>query len=215
MRILVCGGRNYGNINPHRTDERLREYHYIQACLNDLIIEHSTFYVPNDNWLPTDIVIIEGGATGADQAAATFAHVNYCQHEQYPADWKKYGRGAGYIRNKQMLEEGKPDLVVAFPGGRGTDLMVELATRAGVKVLQMGTKGSDMSINTPPKFQTDKYEKMFCDRMGELRGFATPGQRAGILRDLLIEEQDWLSNMASEYEDIIEAQTTMDNLNGS
>jgi hypothetical protein len=84
-----------------------------------------------------------------------------------------------------------------------------------VKVINMGSKGSDMSTNMPPKFQTERYEKIYCDRMGELRGFATPGQRAGILRDLLAEEQDWLSDMASEYEDIIEAQKAMDSLNGS
>ncbi len=36
----------------------------------------------------------------------------------FPADREKHGRAAGPIRNKQMLEEGKPDLVAAFPGGR-------------------------------------------------------------------------------------------------
>src|ERR1700688_2951363 len=106
MRILVCGGRNFGEIiKGPQSDDRLVEYHYIHACLNDLIIEHSAFYVPNDNWLPTDIVIIEGGATGVDKVAADFAIINYCQQEHYPADWKKYGKRAGYIRNKQMLDE--------------------------------------------------------------------------------------------------------------
>ena len=52
----------------------------------------------------------------------------------YPANWKKHGRAAGPIRNKQMLEEAKPDLVIAFPGGAGTANMVKQAREAGVKV---------------------------------------------------------------------------------
>ena len=47
--------------------------------------------------------------------------------EEFKADWDKFGRAAGPIRNAQMLREGKPDLVVAFPGGRGTANMVAQA----------------------------------------------------------------------------------------
>jgi hypothetical protein len=36
-----------------------------------------------------------------------------------------------------MLEEGKPDLVVAFPGGTGTANMVKQARAAGVEVLEV------------------------------------------------------------------------------
>ncbi len=50
------------------------------------------------------------------------------------ADWKRFGRGAGPKRNRQMLEE-KPDLVVAFPGGRGTAGMIRVATKAGLQVI--------------------------------------------------------------------------------
>jgi hypothetical protein len=57
---------------------------------------------------------------------------------EYPAQWHKYGRAAGPIRNQQMLAEGKPDLVLAFhddiDGSRGTKDMVNRARRAGVKV---------------------------------------------------------------------------------
>jgi hypothetical protein len=50
------------------------------------------------------------------------------------AAWHEHGRGAGPIRNRQMLEEGRPDLVVAFPGGHGTAGMIKLALKAGVPV---------------------------------------------------------------------------------
>jgi len=59
----------------------------------------------------------------------------------FPADWEKYGRAAGPIRNKQMIMEGKPDLVVAFHNNisksRGTKNMVTQARRHGIRVQMM------------------------------------------------------------------------------
>ena len=52
----------------------------------------------------------------------------------FPADWKTYGRAAGPLRNARMIAEGKPDLVLAFPGGRGTADMTRKARAAGVEV---------------------------------------------------------------------------------
>jgi hypothetical protein len=53
--------------------------------------------------------------------------MNYVPVIEFPANWKVYGRAAGPIRNMKMLLEGKPDLVVAFPGGIGTADMVKKA----------------------------------------------------------------------------------------
>lgn len=146
MRILVCGGRTYGNVvrtvgnpddEPPETQLRLKEYKHVHAVLNELTCQYSAEYKADDNWLPTDIVIIEGGAKGADSAAADFAACSYCQLVEFKAEWDKYGKRAGYLRNKRMLDEGKPDLVVAFPGGKGTANMVKLAEEAGVKVIKI------------------------------------------------------------------------------
>jgi hypothetical protein len=49
-----------------------------------------------------------------------------------PADWQKHGTAAGPIRNKQMIVSGKPDLVLAFPGGRGTADMSRRAEKHGI-----------------------------------------------------------------------------------
>jgi len=125
MKILVCGGRDFN------------DYAAVSEVLNELCIEHSENYNPDDNWLPTDITIISGKARGADTMASDFAICNFCQLEEYPADWKTHGKSAGPIRNRQMLVEGKPDLVVAFPGGRGTANMVSIAKKAGVPVLEI------------------------------------------------------------------------------
>lgn len=54
--------------------------------------------------------------------------------DAYPADWDTYGNRAGFIRNKQMLDEGKPHVVVAFPGGIGTRMMVGLAKRHNIPI---------------------------------------------------------------------------------
>lgn len=106
MRILVCGGRDF-------TDS----YKLIEE-LNKLEIT----------------TIIAGEARGADLMAKSYALSKGIAYEGYPADWNKYGNSAGPIRNKQMLDEGKPTLVVAFPGGKGTKNMINQATNYGVEV---------------------------------------------------------------------------------
>lgn len=111
MRILVCGGRNY----------------WLQSVVDKVLEE----YVEEVE------IIIEGGATGADSCAADWASRNGVKSERYRAAWKAYGKAAGYFRNKKMLDEGRPDLVIAFPGDKGTANMIKLATEAGVEVRQI------------------------------------------------------------------------------
>lgn len=147
MKILVCGGRNFGKVvrkhanpddEPAETQDRLAEYKFIHDTLNDLVLIYSKEVNPDDNWLPTDITIISGAASGADSAASDFAVINYCKLEEYPAEWDKHGVRAGYIRNQRMLDDGKPDLVVAFPGGKGTAMMIRIAKKAGIPVREVG-----------------------------------------------------------------------------
>lgn len=75
-----------------------------------------------------------GDATGADSLALTWAKHANVPHRRYAADWKKYGRKAGPIRNREMLDDFKPDCVIAFPGGRGTDDCVKAARDRGIIV---------------------------------------------------------------------------------
>lgn len=139
--VLVCGGRDFANLSDKKWGSEewttaVKQHQFISKSLSEFAIRHSKFYVPNDNWLPFDICIIAGKATGADSAAVDWASVNWCSFKEYPADWKTHGKAAGYIRNKQMLEEGKPNFVLAFPGGKGTANMVKLAEDAGVPVIK-------------------------------------------------------------------------------
>jgi hypothetical protein len=80
-------------------------------------------------------MVIAGGARGADTLAAQWAADRGIPAEVYMADWQGQGRKAGPIRNQRMLDEGRPDLVAAFPGGKGTAGMMALARKAGVPVI--------------------------------------------------------------------------------
>ena len=111
MRVLVCGGRNY--------------YNFLYACLKLDEIHAKT---------PITL-IIEGGANGADRLARRWAIVEGVPYETHEANWTRYRQLAGSERNTRMLREGKPDLVVAFPGGKGTRHMVTIATEAGVETI--------------------------------------------------------------------------------
>ena len=113
MRVLVTGGRNY--------DDRDRLF----AVLDKLHEEAGIDF------------IIEGGAKGADALAALWADFNDVGRERFEADWENQGSFAGPARNKRMLDEGQPDLVIAFPGGRGTADMVRKARRSGVDVVEI------------------------------------------------------------------------------
>jgi hypothetical protein len=79
--------------------------------------------------------VVHGGAKGADTLAAEWAAANSVAQEVYKPDWARYGRGAGPARNRDMAAAGA-DLVVAFPGGRGTADMCKQAERAGIKVVK-------------------------------------------------------------------------------
>jgi len=114
MRLLVCGGRDY-------TNKKL-----IETILNSL---------DGDPCCPN--LLIHGAAQGADSLAAGVAFDIGWNVKAFPADWTKHGKSAGPIRNAQMLKEGTPDLVIAFPGGYGTKNMMEQATKAGIPVLRV------------------------------------------------------------------------------
>jgi hypothetical protein len=74
-----------------------------------------------------------------DESAYGWALKKGLQHKTYPADWAANGKAAGPIRNAVMLRDGNPDLVMAFPGGRGTAHMVSLARKAGVEVIEVAS----------------------------------------------------------------------------
>lgn len=146
MNVLVCGGRDFGNLaaliargikSGPAYEKAKREHEFIIRKLEELSLEWPT--TPPDrygNFLP-EVKIIAGGAEGVDAVAIDWAVVNWCPFVEFRADWDKHGKAAGPIRNQRMLAEGKPDLVVAFPGGKGTAHMKRLARDAKIKVMEI------------------------------------------------------------------------------
>jgi hypothetical protein len=114
--VLVCGGRDY-----HDRDR--------------------IFFVLDLTHAANPIgYLIHGCASGADKMAETWAIQNRVPVERYPALWEEHGRRAGPIRNQLMLDDGKPDLVIAFPGGAGTADMVRRANVAGVPIVTISKR---------------------------------------------------------------------------
>jgi YspA, cpYpsA-related SLOG family len=116
LRVLVCGDRRYTH------------YMMINATLDGFLLNYPK------------MVLIEGFAKGADMIAHDWGVANLAEenHLTFPADWGALGKSAGPIRNQKMLDEGKPDIVLAFHNNikdsKGTKHMVEIATKAGVSV---------------------------------------------------------------------------------
>jgi hypothetical protein len=112
-RVLVCGGRHYND--AERIFDVLNSY------------DHDYDFS----------ILIHGAAPGADSQAARWAEIGNLRTYAFPANWKKHGKAAGPMRNQRMIEEGKPDLVIAFAGGRGTADMVNRAKAAGIEVIEV------------------------------------------------------------------------------
>lgn len=108
-RILVCGGRDYA------------DYLNIKSVLDNL----SQFFGEG-------FCIIHGAANGADSLAGNWAKENGVPVIVVPANWDYYKKAAGHIRNLWMIELCQPDLVIAFPGGRGTADMLKEAQDYGI-----------------------------------------------------------------------------------
>ena len=121
MRVVVYGGRDF-------YDES-----WLKQELCDLVWQRGNFAS-----VPKQIsVLIHGGARGVDQMAGWFGIGCGLEVIEFKAQWDKHGKAAGPIRNQQMIDEGKPELGVAFPGGKGTADMTRRLKAAGIRVIQL------------------------------------------------------------------------------
>lgn len=111
MKVIVCGSRNWPR-------------------------DHRVTIVRELAKLPSNAVIITGGARGVDEFADAVARTQRRSRIIVPANWDRHGKAAGPIRNQLMLDLG-PDLVIAFRAtgeSHGTDDMVRRAKKAGITV---------------------------------------------------------------------------------
>lgn len=116
MKILVCGDRNW----------------YDRFLIWCVLKEYSECGEP--------VTIISGGCRGADMLAESVAEGLGFDTLIFKAGWKRYGKAAGPIRNRQMIDE-KPDLVIAFHDymekSKGTKNMLDLAQKNGIEWIRI------------------------------------------------------------------------------
>ena len=132
MRILVTGSRHYS------------DYDYFSKMMNQFCFRPG---------FVTD-TIIHGAAQGVDTMAGRWVretnsmrnHDPVITEIEEPAKWRGHGKAAGPIRNKLMLDKHKPDVVLAFPGGKGTANMTKLAKWYGVPVVTIGHYGFEAEM---------------------------------------------------------------------
>jgi hypothetical protein len=112
MRLVVTGGRDYSD--TARIFEALDDLHAVQPITT----------------------LIHGDAAGVDRRCGAWAYQRGVPVDKYPAPWddidhpqavvryrrdgKPYDVMAGPRRNQQMIDDGKPDAGMVFPGGTGT-----------------------------------------------------------------------------------------------
>lgn len=114
IKVIICGGRDV-TFTPN---EPLGEALWRELTTRD--VTH----------------VIHGDARGADTHAALVAREMGLEISAVPAEWQKYGRAAGPIRNTRMLKM-QPDFIFALPGGRGTANMCSQARAAGIPVIEV------------------------------------------------------------------------------
>ena len=110
MKVIIAGSRNFN------------DYNLLKTSCDNLLTQF------------TNIEIVSGTARGADKLGERYAREKGYDIKEFPANWDKHGKSAGYIRNDEMAQYA--DMLIAFWDGtsKGTKHMVDLANKRGIKV---------------------------------------------------------------------------------
>ena len=108
MRTIIAGSRT------------IRKMSLVREALN-----HAPF-------LPTEIV--SGGAPGVDRLGELWGLIHHVPVKYFPADWKRHGKRAGYVRNREMAVYAQALIAVWDGKSSGTRDMIKVAQAAGLKV---------------------------------------------------------------------------------
>lgn len=122
-RVLVCGGSTYTVPADDSLEEMTRAVREASRLLRVLDAAVNRLYMDE---------LIHGGTPGAAQAAGSWAVSSGIQVTVFRANWTLHGPAAERIRDQQMIDEGQPDVVIAFPGEDGTTDLVRRAEASGI-----------------------------------------------------------------------------------
>lgn len=111
IRLCVCGSRTITNI--------------------DFIFSEIKKYCHENKWTNHSFTLVEGGASGVDQIARQFAQKYKMPVDEIKADWNSYGKVAGVIRNRKMIESCDFVLIVWDGFSRGTKNDIEICQKLG------------------------------------------------------------------------------------
>lgn len=119
MKVVIAGGRDFGDHPDDYEDDFA-----LMVKSADHLLSKTT----------RPVIIVSGGARGADTLGEHYAALRGYALERYPADWKTYGASAGLVRNGRMAEISQA--LIAFWDGRstGTAHMISLCRRLGLVV---------------------------------------------------------------------------------
>lgn len=109
FKVIICGGREFNDY--------------------DLLKEACDYYLARKFENGEKIIIVSGGARGADTLGEKYAKEKGLEIERYPANWEKYGKKAGYLRNRQMAEVSNACIAFlsAYGENKGTKNMISIA----------------------------------------------------------------------------------------
>lgn len=124
IKIVVAGSRDFAR------------YDILKSSLDQLLLNEK------------DVTIISGTARGADQLGERYAKEKGYGLLRFPANWDKFGKSAGYIRNEEMAEN--TDAVVVFwNGSRGTKHMIDIAKRKNLLCVVLDFDGNETNRYVP------------------------------------------------------------------
>lgn len=118
LNVLIAGGRDFCNY-------RMLE-EFVNKIIHDMNHEYKT------------ITIISGMARGADMLGVRYATEHKYALLKFPADWETYGKRAGFVRNRQMLDYLKENqdngMVIAFWDGNSSGTKHTIYTSREMKI---------------------------------------------------------------------------------
>ena len=110
FKVIICGGREYSDF--------------------ELLSKTCDYYLSHKINSGEEVIIISGCAKGADTLGERYAMSRGLKIMKFPADWNKYGKKAGFIRNEEMAKEGNACIAFLSRKGenKGTRMMISLAS---------------------------------------------------------------------------------------
>ena len=111
FKVIIAGGRDFS------------DYDLLKVKMNRILSN-----------ITDEIVVISGTARGADSLGEKYATEMGYKLEQYPANWNKYGKRAGYLRNEQMADVAHACVCFWDSKSKGTKHMIDLANEKKLKL---------------------------------------------------------------------------------